>query len=444
MATERVFIGLPCYTDACSNAFGAKRAFLENGLIGRFQFAVEPAVSSSLPYGFNNVYAKALAGDFDWFVMLHSDIVPCVGFAGILLDLACEHDADVVSAAAPIKSGDGVFSTGVGDRDNVWGPRYRFTAHQLKKMPETFSIADTDSPDGVLLINTGCFIANLRKPWVRDTDENGDLKFCFDMRHRIHVHENGKLEPNMEPEDWRFSRHLESVGAKVLATKKVPVIHFGTKGWKSTDVWGEEIDPLARQAYVERLVSEHGYWIENLPDGREYDGQLCKAMSELVSGKVYDLGCGRGWYVMRLREMGRDVEGMDGSPRTVEVANCRVCDLALPQTDKYSPADWVITLEVGEHIPAAHENVFLDNITGLARKGVIVSWAPPGQQGTGHVNCRSLDWVVEKMAERGFVFRHESTEKLRAAAGIGYFKTNLCVFTRDSAASLGDDAYGGG
>jgi len=44
------------------------------------------------------------------------------------------------------------------------------------------------------------------------------------------------------------------------------------------------------------------------------------------------------------------------------------------------------SLEVLEHIPAAHEHTALDNVARVAREGVVLSWATPGQEGFHHVN----------------------------------------------------------
>merc|ERR1712070_1076588 len=63
-------------------------------------------------------------------------------------------------------------------------------------------------------------------------------------------------------------------------------------------------------------------------------------------------------------------------------------------------ADWVLCLEVGEHIPQKHEDVLLHNVLDTARKGVIISWSNGG--GNGHVNRRPNEYVIEEVERRGF------------------------------------------
>ena len=49
-------------------------------------------------------------------------------------------------------------------------------------------------------------------------------------------------------------------------------------------------------------------------------------------------------------------------------------------------ADWVLSLEVGEHVPPAHEMMYLRNLHAHACQGLVLSWAYLGKYGVGHVN----------------------------------------------------------
>jgi hypothetical protein len=52
-------------------------------------------------------------------------------------------------------------------------------------------------------------------------------------------------------------------------------------------------------------------------------------------------------------------------------------------------SDWVMSLEVGEHIDAKYESTFVDNLHRANRKGIILSWGLVGQGGHSHVNLES-------------------------------------------------------
>ncbi|XP_042862656.1 uncharacterized protein LOC122247429 [Penaeus japonicus] len=64
--------------------------------------------------------------------------------------------------------------------------------------------------------------------------------------------------------------------------------------------------------------------------------------------------------------------------------------------------DWVLSLEVAEHIPKKYEANFIENLIRHACKGIILSWAVPGQPGHHHVNCQPMSYVKKLFESRGF------------------------------------------
>ncbi|XP_076061615.1 uncharacterized protein LOC143037362 [Oratosquilla oratoria] len=94
---------------------------------------------------------------------------------------------------------------------------------------------------------------------------------------------------------------------------------------------------------------------------------------------------------------------------------------------KYS---WVMSLEVGEHIPSRFESVFLNNLVRHACQGVVLSWAVPGQGGHMHVNMQSNKYIQGRMDLLGFFFDSESTLKIRNVALLGWFRNTMMVFRR--------------
>lgn len=99
-------------------------------------------------------------------------------------------------------------------------------------------------------------------------------------------------------------------------------------------------------------------------------------------------------------------QGYDGAVNVEEYTNGFVtwADLTVPG---FSPAggkrDWVMALEIGEHVPAQFEAIVIDNIDMNKRCGALVSWAVPGQPGHSHVHLRSNDWVIDQFSRRGYV-----------------------------------------
>ena len=106
-------------------------------------------------------------------------------------------------------------------------------------------------------------------------------------------------------------------------------------------------------------------------------------------------------------------------------------DLTLPQywLDTY---DWVMCLEVLEHLPASHEHIAVDNIVRAARTGIVLSWAVPGQLGFHHINLRSHEYVTNLTKYKGFDVDLEATDKLKNATGLIWLRNNLFVVRRRS------------
>eukprot|EP00666_Eupelagonemidae_sp_cell4sb_P002611 gene2611-biopygen40125 len=66
-----------------------------------------------------------------------------------------------------------------------------------------------------------------------------------------------------------------------------------------------------------------------------------------------------------------------------------------------------MSLEVGEHIPEKHIPAFVDNLDRHNRVGILLSWAVPGQEGHGHVSCRSNKDVIDMIERRGYWYDEE-------------------------------------
>jgi SAM-dependent methyltransferase len=148
---------------------------------------------------------------------------------------------------------------------------------------------------------------------------------------------------------------------------------------------------------------------------------------------ILDLGCGNGQYGKWFWEAGLHVLEFDGNPHTPEIVrNGMVVDLAKPVTFLEGLFDFVLSLEVGEHIPREYEQVFLDNVVRHAGRSVLLSWAVEGQPGLGHVNCRNNDYIIEQMRVRGFKFMPIGTFVLRDKATLPWFKDTLMLFKKVS------------
>ena len=151
---------------------------------------------------------------------------------------------------------------------------------------------------------------------------------------------------------------------------------------------------------------------------------------------VYDIGCGRGFYVDEMvKSEFKSVTGFEGTPNIHSIAICDpkyliVKDITTPINVKTQGT--VICLEVMEHIWQADSDYVLTNIRNLCLQDLILSWALPGQGGTGHVNERDSNYVIPLLKKYGFVLHDENTLRIRDRAGqeINYFGQSLYVFRK--------------
>jgi len=176
-------------------------------------------------------------------------------------------------------------------------------------------------------------------------------------------------------------------------------------------------------------IAETGAWHGNANELHAFDLNLANALAAIFKGNtVIDLGCGQGRYVNIFNRKGIRAVGCDGNPVTGVLPNCKVHDLTTPLN--VPAADYVLSLEVGEHIPPHLMQGFINNVHRLNKKGVIISWAIPGQGGDGHFNELPNEDIKAIFKELGYTNTLEKETNLRNAATLWWFKNTLMVFDR--------------
>lgn len=189
-------------------------------------------ISGSLPHAFNSLLAAGLdardAGKVTHFAMLHDDVAPRGPWITQLWRAMRVSGADLVSAVVPIKEEPpGRTSTAVGDRSDDWLVNRYIWLGERATLPATFGQDDVCLPTEVLLVNTGCWLADLCKPWWDEFAEAGG----FNQASRIVRGPDGARASEFEPEDWRMSRFLEARGCRICCTWDVPLRHGGWSWW---------------------------------------------------------------------------------------------------------------------------------------------------------------------------------------------------------------------
>jgi len=158
----------------------------------------------------------------------------------------------------------------------------------------------------------------------------------------------------------------------------------------------------------------------------------------IFNGKsVVDLGAGLGHYgtiMQKVEGVKVDWVGYDGAINVQGATDglVRFMDLTQPHASDERPCvagDWVLSLEVAEHIPPEHTDAFLRNIRCHTREGAVISWALPTQMGgLGHVNMKEEKDAIEAVEKWGFKVDWDLTNQVRASATISHFKKTPVVY----------------
>jgi SAM-dependent methyltransferase len=127
----------------------------------------------------------------------------------------------------------------------------------------------------------------------------------------------------------------------------------------------------------------------------------------LTVRSVVDAGCGDGTWLAVFRKMGvEDIQGLDGDYIDRDLLQVpseyfKVADLTRPFRLERT-FDLVISLEVGEHLPAECATAFVESLTKLAPL-VLFSAAIPGQGGNHHINEQWPDKWAKLFREHDYV-----------------------------------------
>jgi len=199
----------------------------------RYRMILVPSQFGDVPHNFNICWCIALnireTQGITHFAMLHTDIGAEAQWLDTLMDEMDRVDADVMSAVVAIKDARGLSTTGI-RHNGIWGTQ-RFTMSEIHALPETFSIADTEDPEAILAINTGCWVCRFGYGWP-------DKFPGFQNEHRIQFRD-GSAQPEFDSEDWLFSDWAANQGLKVFATRKVVTKHQGAFEYGNDSAWGQ-------------------------------------------------------------------------------------------------------------------------------------------------------------------------------------------------------------
>ena len=204
---------------------------------------------------------------------------------------------------------------------------------------------------------------------------------------------------------------------------------------------------VRQQRYgVERVVHLHDGSSYKMPSTHvDADRLILQLLRDLTNGyrqSVLDLGAGVGQYGHALVAKGLKWRGYDGAGDVEDYTDgyVKYADLTAPLS-LHDRADWVMCLEVGEHVPRASELMLIRNLHAHNRCGILLSWACC-VSGSGHINRRPNSYIIDIFDRLGYALDAERTRavrnvRLREALGrnqsnhvYGWFSTSLMLFVR--------------
>jgi SAM-dependent methyltransferase len=175
------------------------------------------------------------------------------------------------------------------------------------------------------------------------------------------------------------------------------------------------IDDIYTRAWYEEQIQKPGVEAEYF------------AMADVIEQtfpdylSVVEVGCGPGFTIERLRQLGWTASGYDGAKGALSfisehypMLNVKRIDLRTAKLSK-EEYDLVICTEVAEHLAAPYAQMLCTRLALHTEKQgrVVFTAAPPGQGGTDHCNEQPMSYWIERMSAAGLEPDPVNTEKLR-------------------------------
>jgi len=190
-----------------------------------------------------------------------------------------------------------------------------------------------------------------------------------------------------------------------------------------------------------RIYNER-YYRRHLEKYRDWERGVAIAFTGLFPIKsVVDFGCGVGSYLEGFVEAGvRRVQGYEYAfeasrkytPAGI-LPRIQYGDLTTRMDVRVFECAW--SVEVAEHLPLESSDTFVENLCRASTRYVFLTAAPPGQAGTGHINCQPQEFWISKFDSRDFAYRQDLMPKLweiiKSVTGVPrYIRKNAMFFEK--------------
>src|SRR6185369_492491 len=183
-----------------------------------------------------------------------------------------------------------------------------------------------------------------------------------------------------------------------------------------------------------KKVMTEGIWDQYTADKyHQSSPKLAKWLANFLTTEkpVIDFGCGNAFYCKALSQKGFECLGVEGFPLN-NFLHDQIAIRDLTKLVDIPTRGHVISLEVGEHLPKAAEQTFLNTLALHCTGILVMSWAEVGQPGIGHINCQSQGYIISEIEFRGFKILPGATSEARKNIddNTNWFRRTLLVFER--------------
>jgi len=184
------------------------------------------------------------------------------------------------------------------------------------------------------------------------------------------------------------------------------------------------------------------YYKRHLDRYRDWENKIGEYIYKVLNLKsILDFGCGVGSYLEGAKLAG--CEEIFGIELNFDIAKTYFVDEVVPfiikgditeelgLSHKY---DCVVSFEVAEHIDPDGTDKFINNLIQYSNNYIIITAAPPGQRGTGHINLREKDFWIKEIGSKGVVYNDKIVQNFRTEwkkmGAAKYILNNLMVFQK--------------
>ena len=143
------------------------------------------------------------------------------------------------------------------------------------------------------------------------------------------------------------------------------------------------------------------------------DKGAIKWLSNKGCDTLLDVGCSTGGQVSLAIEQGWKAFGLEVDPRVINgQANVALINCCVTPVIFHHPFDVVWSVEVAEHIPAMYEYKYLTTLVENCGKYLILTASQKEENMPLHVNCKPLDYWVEKIEGMGMQYNGKLYKEL--------------------------------